>query len=228
MKTNAPYLNSLLLCLLTAAASASGFAQDATDKKEWKDLFDGKTLKGWTDAAGKAPGAGWKVEDGVIHRAGKGGDIFTEAEYYNFDLEFDWKVEKGSNSGLKYRFAAYNGKSIGCEYQVLDDDNHPNGQNPKQTAGSLYDVIAPNAEVKKLKRVGEWNTSRIVAKDTKVEHWLNGVKILEIDMDSDEWAAALQKSKFRDAPTFGQKDGRIMLQDHGDVVWFRNIRIREL
>jgi len=216
------------LLLVGSCAATSGLAQDTKKTKEWKKLFDGKTLAGWTNGSGKAPGKGWSVVDGAIHCGNKGGDIFTEADYYNFELKFEWKVAKGSNSGLKYRHADYSGKMVGCEYQVLDDDNHSNGKNPKQTAGSLYDVLPPDAKAKQLKKVGEWNTSRIVAKDAKVEHWLNGKKVLVIDMESAEWAKALAKSKFRDAPTFGQKDGRIMLQDHGDPVWFRRIEIMEL
>ncbi|MCB1095926.1 MAG: DUF1080 domain-containing protein [Verrucomicrobiae bacterium] len=214
-----------LLCLTWGGASAQ---EKAATVDEWKPLFDGKSLAGWTNGAGKEIGVGWEVADGAIHRKDKGGDIFTKDDYYNFELEFEWKVAKGSNSGLKYRFTDYHGQNIGCEYQVLDDANHSNGANPKQTAGSLYDVIAPNQDAKKLKPVGEWNTSRIVAKEGKVQHWLNGKKILEVDMESEEWAAALEKSKFRGAPTFGQKSGRIMLQDHGDEAWFRNIRIKSL
>ncbi|MGK0184938.1 MAG: hypothetical protein ACI9R3_000712 [Verrucomicrobiales bacterium] len=223
-------MRSLFLTLPALCYFLSGAtAQDTASKKgEWKSLFDGKSLAGWTNGAGKEVGAGWEVVDGTIHRSDKGGDIFTVDEYYNFELEFEWKVAKGANSGLKYRFADYHGKSIGCEYQVLDDANHSNGSNPKQTAGSLYDVIAPDSAVKKLKKVGAWNKSRIVAKDGNVEHWLNGVKVLEVDMESDEWTKALEKSKFRDAPTFGQKSGRVMLQDHGDKVWFKSLRIKPL
>jgi hypothetical protein len=213
-----------LLCFTCTGA----FAQENAKKGEWKSLFDGKSLAGWTDGAGKEVSGGWQVVDGTIHRKDKGGDIFTKDDYYNFELEFEWKVAKGANSGLKYRFTSYHGKDIGCEYQVLDDANHSNGTNPKQTTGSLYDVIAPDAEAKELKPVGEWNKSKIVAKEGKVQHWLNGKKILEVDMESAEWTAELEKSKFKDAPTFGQKSGRIMLQDHGDEAWFRNLRIKLL
>ena len=220
-------LSLTIVCCVLAACGLS--AQERVFKKgEWQVLFDGKSLAGWVDGKGKTPGKGWKVEQGAIYRSGRGGNIFTEGEYYNFELEFEWKVAKGSNSGVKYRFTEYHGKDIGCEYQVLDDANHANGRNPKQTAGSLYDVLAPDAEAKKLKKVGEWNHSRVVAKDEKVEHWLNGKKILDVDMESDLWTEALGKSKFRDAPTFGLKGGTIMLQDHGDPVWFRNLRIKEL
>lgn len=217
------FLTFWITCIPVATMSG----QDAPAKKgEWQSLFDGKTLKGWTKGDGGPVEAGWKVVDGTIHRSDKGGDIFTEKKYYNFELEFEWKVAKGANSGLKYRFADYFGQSIGCEYQVLDDSNHSNGANPKQTAGALYDVVAPDSAVKKLKKVGEWNQSRIIAIEGKVEHWLNGKKILEVDMESEAWEKALEKSKFRDAPTFGQKSGRIMLQDHGDEAWFRNLRIK--
>lgn len=222
-------MNAKLLttaCLLLALGGLSA-QEDASKKDGWVSLFDGESLAGWVNGAGKAPGDGWKVEEGAIRLSGRGGDIFTRDDYYNFEMEFEWKVAKGSNSGVKYRFSEYQGKNIGCEYQVLDDANHSNGKVPKQTAGSLYDVLAPDETAKSLKQIGEWNQSRIVAKDARVEHWLNGRKVLEVDMEGDAWKEALSRSKFRDAPTFGQKSGRIMLQDHGDPVWFRNLRVKK-
>jgi hypothetical protein len=181
----------------------------------------------WADGKGAAPGAGWSFEEGgVVHRAGKAGDIFTKKKYQDFELEFEWKAAVGANSGVKYRM-----KSVGPEYQVIDDEKHPDAKNETRKAASLYDVKAAAAG-KPLKPAGEWNASRIVAKGKHLEHWLNGAKVMEIDLDSDEWKAAFAKSKFAKAKGadewFAREAGPVMLQDHGDEVWFRALRIREL
>jgi len=176
-------------------------------------LSNGKDLSGWTDAAGKAPGEGWKVEEGgVIHRAGKAGDLFTAKEYGDFELSFSWKVAAGGNSGVKYRMKEYAGKGLlGPEYQVLDDEKHPDAKvGPQRQSAALYDLVAADAAAKRLKPPGEWNESRIVVR-------------------SDEWKAVHAKSKFKGVADFAANaKGRIMLQDHGDEVWFRGLMIREL
>jgi hypothetical protein len=196
---------------------------------DWKPLFDGRTFEGWTTKNGKPITAGWHIQDGILHRAGAGGDIVTVAEWLDFELEFEWKVAAKSNSGLKYRVGDYSpaGRDIGPEYQVLDDTGHANGTNPKTSAGSVYDLVPP-AATKKVRPVGEWNQSRIVARGARLEHWLNGEKIIDLSLDSPEWRAALAASKFRAAADFATKKGRILLQDHGDEAWFRALRIREL
>ena len=164
----------------------------------------------------------------TIHRADCGGDIFTEKEYANFILEFEWKISEAGNSGVKYRFGKYGNANIGAEYQVLDDDKHPDGKvGKKRQSASLYDVLEPNDE-KKLNPVGEWNQAKIVVKGSHIEHWLNGKNVLQVDLNSDEWKSALARSKFKRAEDFATKPGKIMLQDHGDKVWYRNIRIAEL
>jgi Domain of Unknown Function (DUF1080) len=212
------------LATLTLLQPAASRAAD-----EWKPLFDGKSLDGWTTRDRQPVTKGWKVEDAAIHRAGPGGDIFTTGEFLNFELEFDWKLAPGSNSGLKYRVADYSpaGKTIGLEYQILDDKGHADGQKPKTSAGSLYDLVPPSSD-KTVKPVGGWNQSRIVARGNTLEHWLNGVKLLSIDLGSASWKSALGSSKFRAAADFGTKKGRILLQDHGGEVWLRNLRIRSL
>lgn len=199
------------------------------EDNDWRSLFDGKTLQGWTSRDGGAPGAGWKVTEGTIHRAGAGGDLLSTETYLNFELEFEWKVSPKANSGLKYRVTDYEpaGKGIGLEFQLLDDEGHSNGTTAKTSAGSIYDVLAPSPS-KKLKPVGEWNHAKIVARGSHIEHWLNGEKILEADLSSDEWKTALSQSKFKAAPEFGTKKGRILLQDHGDEAWLRNLRLRPL
>ena len=193
-------------------------------------IFDGKSLAGWTTADGKAPGDGWKAEDGVIHLAGKGGDIYSALAYKNFEFTWEWKISEGGNSGVKYRTHKYDGKGwLGLEYQMLDDAKHPDGKigAHRQTA-ALYDILPPAAD-KPLKPVGEWNTSKIVVNGSTIEHWLNGVKTVSVEIGSEAWKAAHAKSKFKGVPDFAtHPEGRIMIQDHGDQVWLRNLQVKEI
>jgi hypothetical protein len=210
--------------LLASFIAASASAKDA----DWTPLFDGKSLNGWTSGNGGKPGDGWKVEDGAIHRAGKAGDIISAKEYKDFEFEFEWKISAKGNSGVKYRVQKSPGGWLGPEYQVLDDKGHPNGKVADTTAGSLYEV-APAAKDKDLKPVGEWNVSKIVAKGTVLEHWLNGKLAVKIDTKSKEWEKLKKDSKFATVADFaGPAAGHLLLQDHGDEAWFRNLRIREL
>lgn len=217
----ASMLKALLFTGLMAAALPAGAEQ-------WESLFDGKTLNGWESAKGGKPGGGWKVEEGCIHRAGAGGDILSEKEYADFTLEFEWKISAKGNSGVKYRVQKSAGGWLGPEYQVLDDAGHPNGKVADTSAGSLYEVVAP-AKDKEVHPAGEWNRSKVVAKGSVLEHWLNGKLVLKIDTSSKDWEAMKKDSKFAKAEGFaGPGKGRIMLQDHGDEVWFRGIRIEKL
>jgi hypothetical protein len=195
----------------------------AAEEAKWQSLFDGKTLTGWETAKKTPVAKGWIVEDGCIFRNAKGGSIFTVSEYENFELEFEWKISANGNSGVKYRT---NGQ-LGPEYQVLDDDGHKNGKNPLTSAAALYAMVSCNDQ-KALKPVGEFNTGRIVAHGTKLEHWLNGKKVMETDTSSAEWAKAKASSKYRDKEGYGTGSGRLMLQDHGNLAWYRNLRIRPL
>lgn len=208
------------------------------EKKEgWVLLFNGKNLEGWT-SVGKdiPPSVGWIVKDGIltVHRQGekRGGDIITREQYSDFDLKVDFRITKGANSGIKYFFTRYEkGGWLGLEYQLLDDENHPDakmGRGGNRLEGGLYDMLAPSP--KKNDLVGEWNQARIVAKGTKVTHYLNGKKILIFDRHSKQYKEAWQLSKYKNSqPMFGDvKAGYILLQDHGDVVSFRNIKIRSL
>jgi len=223
----------LRLCLPVLLVSLAGWlpaeSPPEPSTNAWKPIFDGRTFEGWTTKTGKPVTVGWEVRDGAIHRTGAGGDIVTAAEWKDFELEFEWKVAAKANSGLKYRVAEYApaGRDIGPEYQVLDDDGHANGSNPKTSAGSLYDLVPP-AAAKKLRPVGAWNQSRIVARGPVLQHWLNGEKILEVNLESPEWRSALAASKFKAAADFASKKGRILIQDHGDEAWFRSLRLREL
>jgi hypothetical protein len=214
-------LRKLILASFIAGAAASHAG-------DWTPLFDGKSLVGWTSDTGGKPGDAWKVEDGAIHRAGKAGDMLSAKEYKDFEFEFEWKISAKGNSGVKYRVQKSPGGWLGPEYQVLDDNGHPNGKVADTTASSLYE-IAPAAKDKDLKPVGEWNVSKIVAKGTVLEHWLNGKLTVKIDTTSEEWKKLKADSKFSKMEDFaGPAAGHLLLQDHGDEVWFRNLRIREL
>lgn len=215
--------------MLATLAIAPTFATAAEPNDGWVSLFDGKTTDGWLTYRGKPIERGWVVEDGTLYRSGMGGDIITAEQFDNFELEFDWKVAEGSNSGVMYRVRQGDIASYfsGPEYQVLDDEKHKDGGNPKTSAGSLYALVA--AEGKELKPVGEWNSARIVLRGNHLEHWLNGKKVVEIEIHSDDWNKLVAESKFAKWKRFGNEPtGHICLQDHGDPVWYRNIRIRRL
>jgi hypothetical protein len=191
-------------------------------------LFDGKNLDAWQTLAGKPVTQGWVVEaDGTLHRKQRAGHIVTRQEFENFELHFEWKIAPGGNSGIKYRVRKYGRVPLGCEFQLLDDEKHRNARNPKTSAGSLYALFAPVKD-KPLHPAGTFNTSRIVANGSHLEHWLNGTKILAVEVASPDWEKAIAKSKFRKARGFGQGPGPIMLQDHGNEVWFRNIILTPL
>jgi hypothetical protein len=195
----------------------------------WRLLFDGRSLDGWRGYNNREIGAGWTVEDGTLTRVGPGGDIVTVDRFEDFELTLEWKVEEGGNSGIFYR-AAEGEEQIyhsAPEFQVLDDANHVDGQSPLTSAGSNYGLHAAPRGV--VRPAGEWNAARIVVRGNRVEHWLNGVKVVEYELGSDEWAELVVDSKFVEWPAYGQAErGHIGLQDHGDRVWYRNVKVREL
>jgi hypothetical protein len=195
-------------------------------------LFDGKSFDGWTSARGNPITRGWKAEDGMIVYTGGGGSLYSAKEYGDFELRFEWKLSKRGNSGVKYRVAKYspgvyaNPEWLGYEYQIWDDANR--GTPAHMSTASIYLLQAPD-EQKPLKPIGEFNESRIVAVGSRIEHWLNGEKVLEVDTDEPMWWDRVNQTKFAPVKNvFRNPKGRIQLQDHGDEVWFRNIRIREL
>ncbi len=208
----------------------------------WKLLWDGKTINGWRGAKlDNFPEKGWSFENGIlkVHKSGggestNGGDIVTTRPYKNFILKVDFRITEGANSGIKY-FVDTNlnkgeGSAIGCEFQILDDKKHPDaklGIEGNRTLGSLYDLIP--APKDKPFRGGFFNTAMVVVKGNHVEHWLNGVKIIEYQRNNQMWKALVNYSKYKDWPNFGNaEEGLILLQDHGDEVWFQNIKIKEL
>jgi hypothetical protein len=198
----------------------------------WISLFDGKTFNGWTRFDGKPIGPGWVVEDGCIRRVSTGAmDIITSRTFRDFELELEWKLQRDSNSGIKYRIHRIpDGKWIGPEYQIMNDPEPPVPRQ-KGSCAALYDIKEPRPDGKQ-KPPGEWNRARIVARGSHLEHWLNGKKVVEIDQDSAEWTEMLDRSKFAAysgyREWFGRNAGPILLQDHGGSVWFRHIRVREL
>lgn len=189
------------------------------------------TIDDFTDANGNKPSPGWKVEDdGSIHRVDKAGNIITKKEYANFELEWEWKLAAGGNSGIKYWVNEFpKGGWLGVEYQMIDDVKHADaskGGGTRSTA-SFYDIKAP-APDKAVKPAGEWNHSKVVVKDGKIQHWLNGKLAAEADTQSSDWKEGIAKSKFKAVEGFAPGKGRLMLTDHNDEVWWKNIRVKEL
>jgi hypothetical protein len=204
---------------LTAAERADG----------WRLLFDGASLEGWRGYGREDVPEAWTVEDGTLTLVGEGGDIITEEQFDDFELALEWKVEPGGNSGVFYRAVEgldwiYQGAP---EMQILDDAGHVDGQAEITSAGSNYALHgAPRGVVHPA---GEWNEARVVVRGDHVEHWLNGVLVVEYELGSEDWSARVAGSKFAAWPAYGTADrGHIGLQDHGNRVWFRNIKVRTL
>jgi hypothetical protein len=216
----------------TALLSAAPANQLSEEEKSagWKLLFDGTTTQGWrTFKQQTFPEKGWQVEDGWLHCLGKGGgDVITDAEFDDFELQWEWKLAPSGNSGVKYFVLESRPQVLGHEYQMIDDERQPGikKDNRKQFTAAFYDVLPPGPT--RVKPAGEINTSRILVKGNHVEHWLNGEKVLEYECGSDAVQAAVATSKFKTATGFGTKvTAHILLQDHQREVWFRNVKLRE-
>lgn len=208
--------------VLTPEESAAG----------WKLLFDGKSTDGWRGYGRDTfPTNGWVAEDGCLkNEARGGGDIVTKEKFTDFDFQFDWRISPGGNSGVKYCvLEGRKGKSgVGYEYQILDDDLNEDANLPSHQAGALYALIPAN-DRKHLKPVGEFNHSEIIVRGRHAEHWLNGQRIVEFEMESPALKEAIANSKFHNIEGFGDKRTTVLLlQDHGGKVWFRNLKIRRL
>lgn len=195
----------------------------------WQLLFDGKTIEHWRGYRRDALPKGWQVVDGAITRVDSAGDIVSTKQYRDFELTLEWKVAEGGNSGIFWRVSEdqeYPWES-GPEMQVLDDARHPDGRSPLTSAGALYGLYPSRHGI--VHAAGEWNAVRILVQGTHVEYWLNGVKLVEAEIGSKDWNARLAQSKFATMPRYGRNPtGHIGLQDHGDRVAFRNIKIRVL
>ena len=213
---------------LTAEESAAG----------WKLLFDGQTLTGWTIFKAR-PNNTWEVSDGTLHckalneTTGEGNeraDLRTTEPYQNFELVFDWKVAAEANSGVMFRVTEEFEQPYysGPEYQLIDDVGYPGELTEMQKTGSNYDMHAAPA-TKPVKPAGEWNTTKLVVNGNHVEHWLNGARVVEYDLQSDDWKQRKEASKWKDAAGYGMAPtGYIDFQDHGNEVWFKNVKIKIL
>lgn len=227
---------ALGLCLagtgfsIMTAQQAANILTAAEKSEGWRLLFDGQSVKGWRGFRSETAPAGWKAVDGaLVLEKGGGGDIMTAEQFDNFELRLDWKISKNGNSGLMFRVTQDGGQTYetGPEFQILDNAGHKDGGNALTSAGSNYALHPPVRDV--TRPVGEWNDIRLIVNGAHVEHWMNGVKLLEYELWSDDWAERVKASKFNKMPQYGRtKRGHIVLQDHGNLVWFRNIRIKSL
>ena len=231
-------LAGVIICLVGCATTHQSADRSVTPNvlsateatKGWRLLFDGKTTTGWRNFREPAISNGWQVIDGSLVRAANGaGDIITSDKFRNFDLALDWKVAEKGNSGIFYR-ATEEADTIwkaAPEMQVLDDERHDDGKSQLTSAGANYALYPARRGV--VHAAGQWNHARILVRGNHVEHWLNGVKLVEYELGSADWKERVAKSKFHEYPIFGTAaEGHIGLQDHGDRVEFRNIKIRVL
>ncbi|MBN8684606.1 MAG: DUF1080 domain-containing protein [Chitinophagales bacterium] len=225
------------------APPADNTLSDAEKAEGWQLLFDGKSLAGWHNYGKNTVGKSWLVQDNAIYldaqpnpsghwQAADGGDILTDAEYENYSLSLDWKIDSCGNSGIFFNVSEDTarfdyGWMSGPEMQVLDNTCHPDSKIIKHRAGDLYDLISCATET--VKPAGQWNNARIIINNGHLEQWLNGTKVVDTQMFTPEWNAMIAASKFKEWPGFGQfKKGRIALQDHGNRVWFKNVKIKGL
>ena len=237
-----------VILFLTTCFTAVTYAQDnkltAKEQSEgWQLLFDGTSMNKWRSSNSDSfPSNGWKIDEGVLSIADAGGrqsagDIISREQFDDFDFMFDFKLTEGANSGVKYSVHIFNppirglGAVLGPEYQVLDDEKHPDakaGRNGNRKLGSLYDIL-PSTTTNALKPIGEWHTGRIISKGNRVEHWLNGTKVLEYDKSNVAYKDAFALSKFKEVNGYGESaKGHLLLQDHGNKVYFKNIKVRKL
>ncbi|MEX1039098.1 MAG: DUF1080 domain-containing protein [Pirellulaceae bacterium] len=201
--------------LLSSTCPTVATAIEPEEKEQgFVELFDGKSFAGWKQSGN------WEVQDGVFARVKKGGNLTYTAGLVpdDFELRFDWKVSKGCNSGVYYRPGQ-------VEYQVLDDEHSPYGENPRQAAASLFFCMGPNKRAGKP--YGEWNTAKIICKDSVIEHWLNGERVLSFDYNDPKWAEQVKLLSIRGGDLTG-RGGKLYLQDHGQDVWYRNLRMRTI
>jgi hypothetical protein len=235
---------------VVAIGATPNGASERRPGSEWQSLFDGKTLTGWHGLGFSTTPAGlWVVEDGAIRHVEKGRgpvqadgqpltgmDLVSDRSFDDFELAWEWKIARAGNSGVKYNVSESLSTAMdpphaakGWEYQIIDDAENEDNKLATHRSGALYDMLAPNGR-KQVNPAGQWNRSAIVFRGAHGEHWLNGEKVVEFELRSASFDSAFARSKYRTYPAWFpvRRKGQIVLQDHGDVVWFRNIRIREL
>lgn len=226
-------MKNLILAAFLACgtiASAQGPMLTAKEKADgWKLLFNGYSLAGWRAYKSETPPAAWRAVNGDLVLDGQGGDLMTTEQYGDFELSLEWKISEKGNSGIIYRISP-DGQypwSTGPEFQILHNAGHNDGKLPITSAGSNFAVNEPIKDV--TKPIDEWNAIRLIARGNHIEHWMNGVKLLEYEIGSPDWEARVKASKFGKMPGYGRTmRGYIALQDHGNIVAFRNIKIKTL
>ncbi len=220
----------LLANVAVIAVFAIGACSIRAAQGKWEVLFDGKSTEKFRGFRQVGFPTSWTVSEGTLKTiVGNGSDILTRDQYDNFELQLEWKISSGGNSGIIYRATESGGEvwHTGPEMQVLDDDLHADGKNQKTSAGALYALIAPTG--KKLMPVGRWNKAKLIVNGNRVQHWLNGVKVVAYELNSEALRDLIVQSKFKDLPKFSKEPrGHIVLQHHHDEVAYRNIRIRRL
>ncbi len=233
MKQGVLLMASLLFFGVFCQAQQPNTLSKKEKKAGWELLFNGKDMDGWKFYNGGEVNQGWKVIDGVMNNSGEGsdhgGDIITNAQFADFELYLEWKANRESNSGIFYRVQEGDDRGItdAPEYQLIDDKGWPSRLDPGQYSGANYAMHPP--EGGEVKPLDQWNTSRIVVKGSKVQHFLNGKKVVEYELWSEDWVERKNNCKWKDKPLYGMaKKGHIGLQDHGGLTQFRNIKIREL
>lgn len=226
--------------LLLGSRYAETMLKLTAEKPEagWVNLFAGDSLELWEPGPTKAKnpskelGDRWSLKDGVLHldrdaKSGRGGQIWTQKNYYDFELKFEFNIAYDGNSGVKYRAADVDGSAIGCEYQIIDDDNYRDNKNPTHRTACLYELVAVPKD-RKWNPAGDWNSGRIRVSKNRFEHWLNDEKVVSIEFGSEDWKQRFAKSKYKIHPDFSKNAGPIVLTDHQDSVSYRNVYIREL
>jgi hypothetical protein len=232
----APALATAPVSAQKPQAAAANQLTPEEQRAGWTLLFDGHSLNGWRGyKKPDATGTRWKIADGMLTLPPDNGqdtrgarDIISTGTYEQFELTWEWRIAQAGNSGVKYFVLEDMESAIGHEYQLIDDERHPDAKvGPKRQTAAFYDVLA--ASDRPMKPAGEFNTSRVVVNGNSVEHWLNGRKVLQYELNSPALKAAIEQSKFKGIERFGKlQDGHILLQDHGNQVWYRNIKIRKL
>ncbi len=222
----------LTACTGETASTESPTPAGASESSEWEILFDGSSVDSWRAyQRPDFPSEGWHIEGDTLKTVPGGDvvDIITRNKYSDFELELEWKVAPGGNSGIFFGVTEDFPRvwHTGPEFQILDDGAHPDGRDPRTSAGALYALLEPRG--KSLEPVGEFNQTRIVVRQAHVEHWLNGVKVIECSLEDPQLAELIANSKFKDHPRFAkERTGYIALQHHGEAVWYRNVRVRAI